>query len=305
MKFISRFWHALLLVGVCTAACAQERAPTLIRLWEQPAPGALGDEPKDRPSLDAYLPDPAKAVGTAVIVCPGGGYGGLASGHEGRQIAQWLNARGVAAFVVKYRTRKEGYGHPAPLLDAQRALRIVRTRATEFGVDPARIGIMGFSAGGHLASTAGTHFDDGTPDSADVIERAGSRPDFMILCYAVIALGETFTHRGSQFNLLGANADPELIRSLSNEKQVTEQTPPTFLFHTSADTGVLAENSVVFYQALQKHNVPAELHIYQNGHHGVGLAGNIPGTSEWPETCLRWLSVNGLLPAPKSPEALS
>ncbi len=299
MKSLSRFWRPLLLVCVCTAACAQDRAPVLIRLWDQAAPGALGDEPKDRPSIDAYLPDPAKAVGTGVLVCPGGGYGGLASGHEGKQIAEWLNARGVAAFVLKYRMRKGGYGHPAPLLDAQRALRIVRTRATEFGVDPARIGIMGFSAGGHLASTVGTHFDDGAPDSTDIIERAGSRPDFMILCYAVITLGEPSTHRGSQFNLLGANADPELIRSLSNEKQVTEKTPPTFLFHTSGDAAVPPENSVVFYQALQKHKVPAELHIYQNGPHGVGLAANIPGTSDWPETCLRWLSVNHLLPAAK------
>jgi acetyl esterase/lipase len=182
-----------------------------------------------------------------------------------------------------------------PMMDGQRAIRTVRARAEEWNVDPARIGVMGFSAGGHLASTLGTHFDNGNPDADDPIERASSRPDFMILCYAVITMELPYTHRGSRQNLLGGDPDEALVRSLSNELQVTRDTPPTFLFHTDADTGVPAENSVQFYLALRRAGVPAELHIYRTGGHGVGLAEDIPGTKTWPDRCRDWLRGQGLL----------
>ena len=223
----------------------------------------------------------------------------MATDHEGRQFAQWFNGFGMACFMLEYRHRGRGYGHPAPLQDAQRAIRIVRANAAEWNVDPDRIGIMGFSAGGHLASTAGTHFDGGNPDAADPIQRVSCRPDFLLLCYPVIALDEPYTHRGSQNNLLGADADPALVRSLSNEKQVTPQTPPTFLFHTDEDTVVPVENSVQFYLALRRAGVPAEMHIYRSGPHGVGLATKLPGTSSWPDRLKDWMQGQGLLTVKK------
>jgi acetyl esterase/lipase len=226
---------------------------------------------------------------------PGGGYGGLAMDHEGKQIGEWLNSHGIVGFICDYRHRGKGYGHPAPLQDAQRAIRTVRSRATEFGVDPAKIGILGFSAGGHLCSTAVTHFDKGKADSDDPIERVSCRPDFGVLCYAVVAFDEPFTHKGSQTNLLGKDPAPELVRSLSNEKQVTSETPPCFLWHTWEDTGVPPQNSLVFYLAMCNHKVPGELHIYEKGRHGGGLAKGIPGTEKWPDDCITWLKTRGML----------
>jgi len=271
--------------------------PKVQWLWPQGAPGAKGDREADKPTLTIYLPEAAKANGAAVVICPGGGYGFVAMDHEGHQIARWLNGLGVAGFIVDYRHRTKGYGHPAPLQDAQRAIRTVRSGAAEWKVDPAKIGILGFSAGGHLASTAATHFDAGDPAAADPIQRAGSRPDFAVLCYAVIAFDEPYTHRGSQQNLLGKDADPALVRSLSNEKQVTAQTPPTFLFHTDEDKGVPPENSVEFYLALRRAGVPGELHVFQKGQHGIGLGLSVPGTSAWPKLCEAWMRNRGLLPA--------
>ena len=232
-------------------------------LWPNGAPQAKGDADGDRPSITIYLPPKEKATGAAVVICPGGGYGHLAIDHEGHQIARWLNSFGVAGFILKYRHRNSGagYGHPVPLMDAQRAISMVRARAAEFEVDPARIGILGFSAGGHLASTAATHFHTGRTDTADAIDRVSCRPDFAVLVYPVISLTEWFTHVGSRTNLLGRDGDAELIRQLSNELHVTPQTPPTFLLHTNEDTAVPAENSVYFYLALRKAKVPAELHI--------------------------------------------
>ena len=284
---------ALLLFTLTAHSPAAE--PNKQLLWPDGAPGAKGDKPEDKPTLTAFLPEESKAVGTAVVICPGGGYGGLATDHEGKQIGEWLNSFGVAGFVLEYRHRGRGYGHPAPLQDAQRAIRIVRANAKQWKIDPRKIGIIGFSAGGHLASTAGTHFDQGDTNAADPIERVSCRPDFMILCYAVIALGEPFTHRGSQENLLGKDAPPELVKSLSNEKQVTAETPPTFLFHTDADTGVPAENSVQFYLALRRAKVHAELHIYRAGQHGMGLAKNLPGAALWPQECQEWMRGLNLL----------
>jgi acetyl esterase/lipase len=251
-------------------------------------------EPADQPKLTIHLPPADKANGTAVVVCPGGGYGGLAMDHEGKQIAAWLTARGVAAFVLQYRLGPR-YRHPAPLQDAQRALRTVRARAQEWGVKPDRIGIWGFSAGGHLASTAGTHFDDGKADAEDPVERAGCRPDFLILAYPVITMDLAVTHRGSRNNLLGPTPDAALVELLSNELQVTPKTPPTFLFHTTADTAVLPENSVRFYLACVKAKVPVELHVYEKGPHGVGLAQRDPVLASWPDRLEAWLKAHGLL----------
>lgn len=263
-------------------------------LWPNGAPGALGDAEKDKPKFLIWLPEKEKANGAAVVICPGGGYGGLAMDHEGKQIAEWLNSEGIAAFVCDYRHRNKGYGHPAPLQDAQRAIRTVRSRCEEFNVDPAKIGILGFSAGGHLASSAATHFDDGQKDNADKIMQVSSRPDFAILCYPVIAFDQPYTHRGSQENLLGKNADPELVSSMSSEKAVTDKTPPTFLWHTTEDRGVPPENSVVFYLACVKHKVPAEIHVYEKGPHGIGLAKNFPATADWSNAAIRWMKARGI-----------
>ena len=290
-----------LLLAIALAAIAILIAPALAAgpktefLWPKGAPGAKGDRPDDKPTLTIYLPDKAKAPTAAVVICPGGGYGALAMDHEGHQIAQWFNSLGVAGFIVDYRHRGKGYGHPVPLQDAQRAVRTVRSRAAEWNVDPAKIGIMDFSAGGHLASTAGTHFDQGNPAADDRVEQVSCRPDFMILCYPVIMFDEKYTHRGSQQNLLGKDADPALVRSLSSEKQVTRETPPTFLFHTDEDKGVPPENSVSFYLALRSAGVPAELHVYQRGPHGIGLGAKVPGTSEWPKALGNWMRNRGLL----------
>lgn len=270
-------------------------APQVKMLWPDGAPHALGKTPSDSPTLEIYLPEATTSVGTGVVIFPGGGYGNLAEGHEGQEIARWLNSLGIAAFVCKYRHRGNGYGHPAPLLDAQRAVRLVRANAEAFGIHPNRVGVMGFSAGGHLASMAATHFDDGKPNAADPIERVSSRPDFVILGYPLIALGESYTHKRSQRNLLGEHPDKEMLAKLSSQKQVSSETPPTFIWHTGEDTGVLPENSVAFYLALRKANVPAELHIYERGRHGLGLAHSVPATADWTERCTTWLRNRGML----------
>jgi acetyl esterase/lipase len=275
-----------------TAAAAE---PKTELLWPKGAPGALGEEAKDKPNFIIYMPE--KPTGAGIVICPGGGYGTLAMDHEGHQIGRWLIEHGIAGFICDYRHRGKGYGHPAPLQDAQRAIRTVRARAKEFGVDPGKIGILGFSAGGHLSSTALTHFDGGKADADDEIERVSSRPDFGVLCYPVIVFDQAYTHKGSQRNLLGENASAELIASLSNEKQVTDQTPACFLWHTTEDKGVPPENSVAFYSALIAHKVPAELHIYEKGRHGVGLGKEVPGTDAWPAACIAWLRGRGVIPA--------
>ena len=265
--------------------------PETILLWPDGAPGALGNEDGDRPTLTIYRA--RQPSGASVVVAPGGGYGALASNHEGRQVANLLNAAGVTAFVLKYRLGPR-YHHPIELGDAQRAIRLVRARAQEFGLASDRIGMMGFSAGGHLTATAGTHFDAGKADASDPIDRVSCRPDFLILAYPVISFDPAIAHGGSVRNLLGENPDPKLIEDLSNDLRVTPQTPPTFLFHTNADTGVVAENSVRFYLALRRNKVPAELHIFENGPHGVGLALGDPALSEWPVLLTNWLRGRGL-----------
>lgn len=260
-----------------------------ITLWPDGAPGAIGKEPADIPTLTPYLPK-EKATGAAVIVCPGGGYSHLAD-HEGRPVAEWLNSIGITAFVLKYRLGPR-YHHPAPLQDAARAVRLVRARAAEWQIDPKRIGILGFSAGGHVASTIGTHFDAGQPNSSDAVEKVSSRPDVMILIYPVITMGG-FTHSGSRKQLLGENPSADMVTLLSNEEQVTKQTPPTFLVHTANDAAVPVENSLRFADALRKMGVPFELHIYERGPHGFGLGGNNPVLSSWPGRCADWLRLQG------------
>jgi acetyl esterase/lipase len=261
--------------------------PAAQLLWPGGAPGAVGETEKDQPSLTPWLAK--NPNGQAVVVCPGGGYGALAVEHEGKQIAQWLNSQGISAFVLKYRLGPR-YRHPVMLQDVQRAIRTVRSRAAEWKVDAGRIGVWGFSAGGHLASTAATHFDRGKVGDADPVERVSSRPDFAILAYPVITLTqEEVVHKGSRRNLLGEAPDPQLAELLSNEKQVSAETPPTFLFHTNEDTGVPPENSVLFYLALRRAGVPAELHIYEKGPHGVGLGWSDLALSSWPGRLADWL----------------
>jgi acetyl esterase/lipase len=283
-----------LVAAVMTASLsAQPQAPKPMPLWADGAPGALGTADEDTPTLTLYLAPAARAVGTAVIVCPGGGYLHLSMEKEGSDVARWWNSLGVTAFVLKYRLGPK-YHHPIELGDAQRAIRTVRARASEWGVRADRVGIMGFSAGGHLASTAGTHFDSGKADATDAIERQSSRPDFLVLGYPVVSFTQN-VHQGSKRALLGDNPDPKLVENLSNELQVTAQTPPTFLFHTSNDQTVPVENSVMFYLALHKAGVPAEMHIYENGPHGVGLAPTDEALSSWPARLADWMRGRGLL----------
>ena len=279
----------LMLAFVVSMASVQAQEQQVIRLWEGDAPGALGQEEKDIPTLTVYLPEKEKATGAAVVICPGGGYAMLAQ-HEGKDYALWLNENGIAGFVLKYRLGSSGYRHPVMLQDAARAIRTVRARAGEWQVDPERIGVMGSSAGGHLASTILTHFDAGRPEADDPIERVSSRPTLGILCYPVITMGEK-THQGSKRNLLGENPPLQLVKLLSNELQVTSNTPPTFIWHTWEDTGVVPDNSLLFAQALQDARVPYSLHIFEKGRHGIGLANGHP----WTRDCLFWLKERGFL----------
>jgi acetyl esterase/lipase len=269
----------------------------VIALWGAMIPGPASKDARNVPNLTVQLAK-ENANGTGVIVIPGGGYSGRATDHEGKQIAEWLNKRGVSAFILKYRTVNESKIAPplapGPMLDVQRAIRIVRSKAKDFGVDPKRIGVWGFSAGGHVASTAATHFDNGK-DEGDKIDKVSCRPDFAILCYPVITMTAK-THGGSRDNLLGKNPDPKLIDFYSNEKHVTKDTPPIFLFHTIEDQAVPIENSYMFKEACEKAGVPVKMKEYQKGRHGVGLAQKDPILSKWPEELEAWMKGRGLLP---------
>ena len=284
----------LALMSVTLLAPAQPTNP--MPLWPNGAPGALGTAEKDIPTLTAYLPKPELATGAAMVICPGGGYGGLAA-HEGEAYALFLSDNGIAGFVLKYRLGSAGYRHPVMLQDVSRALRTVRANASEWKLDPKRIGVMGSSAGGHLASTLLTHFDSGKPEAEDPIERQSSRPDLGVLCYPVISMGD-MGHAGSRKNLLGNDPSPELIKFLSNDLQVTKDTPPCFLFHTVEDAGVPVENSLVFASALRKAGVPFDLHIYEKGPHGMGLGFKVysPYDPEklhpWTKDCVFWLKLH-------------
>jgi acetyl esterase/lipase len=261
-------------------------------LWPAGAPGAQGTADVDQPTLTIFLPSGANATKTGVVIAPGGGYQHLAMGYEGMDVARWLNERGVAAFVLKYRLGPT-YHHPIELGDAQRAIRMVRANAAEYGIAPDHLGMWGFSAGGHLTATAGTHFDAGNASAADPIDRQGSRPDFLILAYPVITLEAPYAHAGSRTYLLGDNPDPTVVQSLSAELQVTKDTPPTFLFSTTDDGTVPVMNSVMFYSALVKAGVPAEMHLFQHGRHGSGLGTGNPELSVWPDLLIKWMRERG------------
>jgi acetyl esterase/lipase len=295
-------WHSRIVglgVFVVMLAPAWAGDPKVEWLWPAGAPGAKGNAPGDQPSLTYYIPVESKAGGAAVVICPGGGYGHLATDHEGDQVARWLNSFGVTGVVLRYRHNGGGYQHPIPLQDAQRALSMVRSKAESLGIRPDRIGVLGFSAGGHLASTLGTHFHKGRPDANDPVDRVSCRPDFMVLVYPVITLIDPFCHQGSRKNLLGDRPEPSLVESLSNERQVTVDTPPTFLIHGETDNAVPVENSLFFYTALRKAGVPAEMHLFRQGRHGFGLGPNDGEVSAWPRLCEQWMRTMGWVESPQ------
>lgn len=265
-------------------------AQTSIRLWNGDAPNALGKEPIDIPTITPFLALKEKSNGAAILVLPGGGYGHLSDIKEGSAVAEWLNSLGISAFVLKYRLGPK-YGQPNQLLDAARALRMIRSRAKHWNLDEKRIGVLGFSAGGHLASTLSTHFDSGKTDSIDEIEKKSSRPDIQILIYPVVTMGE-FTHNGSKRNLLGENPSVDLVQKYSNELQVTKETPPAFLVHTMTDIAVPVENSLQYISALRKNGVAFEFHLYEQGSHGFGLAPTNPYLNSWAERCADWLRLH-------------
>ncbi len=282
-----------LFIGILLSLAALTRAadPEVVRLWESDAPGALGTAPTDIPDLTVFPASPETASGAAMVICPGGGYGGLA-GHEGAGYAKFLAERGVACFVLKYRLGKNDYRHPAMLNDVNRAVRLVRAGAEKWKIDPQRIGVMGSSAGGHLASMAVTHFDAGDPNAADPVDRLSSRPNLGVLCYPVITMGE-FTHGGSRGNLIGTKPSPELVKETSSELNVTPDTPPCFVWHTWEDKAVPVENTLLFAEALRKAKVPFDLHIYQLGGHGMGLGSRDPKGPfhPWADALIHWLKV--------------
>jgi acetyl esterase/lipase len=300
MKLVA-FGVVMAVLGVGVALGQEVAVPVpvaagkpVVLLWPEGAPGALGDADEDKPTLTVFLPTGVNATKTGVVVAPGGGYQHLAIEKEGYAFAEWLNARGVAAFVLKYRLGPK-YHHPVEMWDAQRAIRMVRAHAAEYGIAADHVGMWGFSAGGHLTATAGTQFDAGKADSVDVVERQGSRPDFLVLGYPVITMMEPYVHHGSLKNLLGDNPDPALVRLLSTETRVTSETPPAFLFSTTDDQTVPVMNSVMFYEAMVKAGVPAEMHIFQQGAHGAGLAAANPQLSVWPDLVAKWMRERGYM----------
>lgn len=259
-------------------------------LWPDGAPGAKGTGAGDVPTIEVYPAQvPARGPKTAaIVVCPGGGYGGLAA-HEAEPIARWLNSLGITGVVLRYRHGPR-YNHPVPLRDARRAIRTVRHRAAEWNVDPNRVGILGFSAGGHLAATASTQFDAGDMNAEDPVERMSSRPDVSVLVYPVITMTDPHAHAGSRRNLLGEKPTEEQVEAQSAEWNVTKQTPPAFIFHTADDAVVPVENAIAYAVALRAQGVPFELHVYEKGRHGVGLAKDDPVLATWPARCADWLA---------------
>ena len=278
-------------------AANQPGLPAPILLWPQGAPGALGDTDEDKPAVFPFIAPKEKATGAAVIICPGGGYVMRAAEHEGYDFARWLNNLGVTAFVLRYRVNTwdhKKYGHPHAFNDATRAMRTVRSRAKEWNLDADKIGVMGFSAGGHLASMLGTHFDNGNPKAKNALDKTSSRPSFMMLIYPVISFTTPYTHRFSREMQVGRDSDSTLSEYMSTENHVTTRTPPTFLM-TTDDDGVVPENAVLFYMGLRKAKVPAELHIYEKGGHGYGMANGVglapanPVLATWMDRLRDWL----------------
>lgn len=298
---LSLVWAALAALLAPLHAMAQ--APERMALWPEGVPGLKPDAAPDTESPDyvsavhhpslAPFPAPGGGAGTAVIVCPGGGYVRLAWAKEGTEVARWLNSIGVSAYVLRYRAGE--YGHPAPVRDVTRAVRLLRSRAAELGLRPDRIGVLGFSAGGHLASTAATLYDDPVTRTGAALDQVSARPDFALLIYPVITMKEPFAHKGSRERLLGPDPSADLVRALSTETRVTPNTPPVFLMHTMEDKAVPVENSLMFYQALRAAEVPAEMHLYQAGPHGVGMRPPHVAATAWPQAAEGWMRLNGWL----------
>ncbi len=280
--------------------------PAVIDLWPEGVPGLKADagpEKDDgngrysnvhRPTLTVYAPAPGQANGTAIIYAPGGGYVRVAAGTNGGEITRWLTSLGVTVFVLKY--RHADYGHPAPLRDALRAVRTVRSRAAEWGVQANRIGMLGGSAGGHLTASAGTLFASAEGRTGAALDAISGRPDFLVLVFPVITMQDPFAHAVSRRALLGEQPTDELKRRLSVDEQATAETPPTFLVHSSEDTTVPVENSLLFYQGMRRAKAPIELHLYPKGPHGAGMDPKLGPTAEWPRHCESWLRFNGWLP---------
>ena len=296
---------AILLMTATLASVQPPKPGEVMPIWPEGVPNkpaALAAESEDEPFRPTNISEPTLSVfaapaaartGAAVIICPGGGYRRLAIDKEGYDVAAWLNRLGVSAFVLKYRVPQ--FGHPAPLQDVLRAVRLVRRDAAKWGIEPSKIGVLGFSAGGHLAASAATLYDDPAGRTGAAIDATSARPDFHVLVYPVITLNGPHAHNGSREYLLGKTPAPALVESLSLQNRVTPTTPPGFLVHGGDDASVPVENSVFYYSALRKAGVPAELHVYQHGPHGVGmLPGNGP-ISDWPRRCEEWLRARGLI----------
>lgn len=295
---------ALLIFSIMTVNCNAQN--TILKLWPNGVPGSIKNESYFEisaetdgvisrfekvtdPSLYVLLPPAEKATGTAVLICPGGGYGVLAFEHEGFAIARWLNDNGIAGIILKYRLPSDKIMNDksvGPLQDAQEAMRIIRRNAISWKINPQKIGVMGFSAGGHLASTLSTHYSEKVYEVSDSIS---ARPDFSLFIYPVISFDASITHAGSRKNLIGDNPSEDAIRHYSNELLITDKTPPAFLVHSADDKGVPVKNSIVYFEGLQNNNIPAELHIFQKGGHGYGLANNRGTESSWPDLCLGWM----------------
>jgi acetyl esterase/lipase len=272
-------------------------ADTVVPLWNGPAPQSHGTTPKDIPTLTVFLPDNPIQPTPAIMICPGGAYAFLSMETEGLNEAKYFQKHGVAAFVLSYRLPINGYRHPVPLMDAQRAIRLIRSHATDWKINPKKTGVMGFSAGGHLASTLDTHFDAGNPQAADPVDRLSSRPDFAVLVYPVISMKDGLTHAESRQNLIGPNPDPALVANLSNETQVTANTPPTLLVHAVDDSAVPVANSRLMYAALQKAGVPSAIHEYPHGGHGFGYGPNQTNAPPgWLDKAYDWLKSQDLMP---------
>jgi acetyl esterase/lipase len=299
-----------LLASLCaTRPLAAAEAP-VIDLWPEGVPDLKPDATPENdvgggrftnihhPTLTVYAPPADKANGTAIIYAAGGGYIRVAVGPNGGDVTRWLNGLGITVFVLKYRNVE--YGHPAPLRDALRAVRMVRSRAAEFGVKPDRIGMLSGSAGGHLTASAGTLYDAPEGRTGAALDKVSGRPDFLVLIFPVITMEEPYVHAASRRALLGEHPSEELKHHLSVDEQVTKDTPPTFLVHSSADTTVPVENSLLFYQAMRRAKAPMEMHLYPVGPHGSGMDPKLGPTSEWPRHCESWMRFNGWLPAAKS-----
>ncbi len=302
-----------MVIGFPQAAISAGETIT-IKLWDGVAPGSeefTGEEISEErgdgqlsnlwitgvsePTLTINVPPTQKRSGAGIVICPGGGYGGLAFEKEGAEVARWLGDLGVATFVLKYRHGGGVHQHPVPLSDIQRAMRLVRSQAAQWGVEPNKLGVMGFSAGGHLASSVGTHFDAGNQNATDGVERESCRPDFLVLIYPVISMDAAITHGGSLVNLLGPKPDDKLVELMSNDTQVTGQTSPTFIAHASDDGAVPVENALRFYRALVACKVPAELHVFADGGHGFGMRGKDVPAEQWPHLLANWLKSRELI----------